>query len=122
MGPRCGAVFDRAPHEGRPVNAVAQPGAARVEAPDEGHAVGHEVIEMRGDLAKVRIVPAQGDNVGVGEIDRKGAATASESVRLHDQSLVGGGEERRAEEVESSDRCRHAGPRYLLGNGMKGGP
>ena len=72
------------------------------------------MIEVARDLAKVRVLAPQGDDVGISEVYGKSAATAGELMAKRNQFLIGGGEKRGAEQLEGPSRLRHAGKRYTL--------
>src|SRR4051812_45380122 len=115
MRPGRGARFDRSAHERRPVNPVAQLRAAGIQAPDQWHAVRYEMVEAAGDFAELRIVAPEGDDVGVGEVDRMRSAAPGELLGGRDERRVGGGEERGPEQVESSHRFDHPRQSYRVG-------
>lgn len=80
------------PHESRTVNAVSERGTLAVQAPDQGHSIGNEKVEVGRGGGKGGLMPPHGDDVGVGKIDRVGTGltTTSEEVRA-EGFVVGAG-------------------------------
>ena len=57
---------------------------------------------------KPGVRPAQGHDVGIREIDRLRPAASRQLMATRDQRVVGGREQRRAEQIKGSSRWRHA--------------
>ena len=93
---RCGKKL---PGESRPIDTVAQPCAAQIHAPDEGHAVGYESIEACGQRAESGIVTARSHNMSIGEINAQRAASPAGREKIVAELVVRGCQERGAEQV-----------------------
>ena len=81
------------PHKGRAINAVSEPSALAVQAPDKWHSIGHEELDTGCGGGECGVVPPHGDDVGVGKINgvRAGLPAAGEEVRA-EGLVIGAGE------------------------------
>ena len=79
--------------EGGAVDAIFKCGALAVQAPDEGHSIGDEEVDIGSGGRECGVVPPHGDDVGVRKINSVGAGLSAVGEEVRAESLViGAGE------------------------------